>query len=90
MNNPTHPTKHAEIAAAKTATVPKSLSHNPWELIEVGATVLYRASKDEGWFECKVLEKKNGNTLVLKWKDYPGFPPFDARRTAVGLICTVK
>lgn len=90
MNNPTRSEKHAEIAAAKTAQPAKALSHNPWELIEVGATVLYRASKDEGWFECKVLEKKAGNTLVLKWKDYPGFPAFDARRTAVGLICTVK
>ena len=73
----------------------KPPSHNPWDAIEIGSTVLYRESKAkaeaEGWFECTVIAiSKDGRTLSLRWRDYPAFKPFDVRRLAVGLICIVK
>ena len=89
MNNPTHPAKHAEIAASKTPEPPKTLSHNPWDvMIEVNSVVLYRASKAEGWFEC-VVTKVGKKTIHLKWRDYDGFKPFEVQRLSVGLICKV-
>lgn len=91
MNNPTHPDKHPQIAAAKAAEPTKASSPNPWDVIEVGATVLHRASKDEGYFECSVTAiSKDKKTLTLKWRDYPSFKPFDVRRLSVGLVCKLS
>lgn len=90
MNNPTRPEKRPDIAEQKTDEASKTLSHNPWSLLEIGATVLYRASKDEGWFEAKIIAVKDEKTFTLKWRDYPGFEPFNVRRTAVGLLCKVS
>jgi hypothetical protein len=93
MNQPTRPEKPADSTSAK-ATPDKETASNkappahPWDAIGVGRTVLYQASKAEGWFECLVTAiSKDGKTLTLKWRDYTGFKPFDVRRLSVGLIC---
>ena len=89
MSDPTKPQKPTETAPKPPGTS-KPPSHNPWDAIEPGHTVLYRASKDEGWFECVVTAvSKDGRKLTLKWRDYQGFKPFDVRRLSVGLICKV-
>ena len=64
---------------------------SPWDAIEVGATVLWRASKDEGWFESTVVStSKDRKVLTLRWRDYPKLPPFTAKRFDVGIISKIQ
>ena len=63
---------------------------SPWELIVVGSSVLYCADPKEGWFPCKVVGvSADGKKLTLKWRDFPKFPEFEAKKIAVGLIAKV-
>jgi len=84
-------TKDTETPKATTPATAKTLSHNPWSLIEPGATVLYCEARGEGWWPCTVKGKSDdGKFLQLKWKDGAGLPEFKAKTVDVGLICKVK
>jgi len=64
---------------------------SPWDAIEVGATVLWQASKDEGWFESTVVStSKDRKVLTLRWRDYPKLPQFNVKRFDVGIICKIQ
>ena len=76
----------ASITAAK-ADAQKPSPQDPWEKIELGATVLYQENKGDGWWECIVVAiSKDQKTLTLKWRDYKLYPPLDVKRTKVGLL----
>ncbi len=57
----------------------------PWSEIEPGAIVLARAGRDEGWWECVVVEVDGGGAVQLQWRDYPG-ESFRRSITCVGLL----
>lgn len=62
-----------------------------WEAIEVGQTVLWQTDPEEGYFPCIVVSlSKDRQHLNLRWRDYPKLPEFKAKRTAVGLLRTVR
>ena len=64
---------------------------NPWEMIEVGSTVLWQSDPGEGYFPCSVVGMSNDRKmLTLKWIGYPKLPTVQAKRNAVGLIAVVK
>jgi hypothetical protein len=57
----------------------------PWSEIESGSIVLARAGRDEGWWECVVIEVDGGGAVQLQWRDYPG-EPFRRSISCVGLL----
>ena len=56
-----------------------------WDAIKPGHIVLAKDSLVEGWWEAVVVER-SGDTIALRWRDYPGHPKFSVRATAVALI----
>ena len=79
--------------ASKPAEAAKTLSHNPWDLIEVGSTVLCQSpDPGDGFYPCTVTAVKNTTILTVKWIGYSTatYKPFDVSRNEVGLICKVK
>ena len=88
----------AAVPAAKPAEPPATPAvtaepgfKSAWHAIEVGATVLWRASKDEGWFEAVVVTiSKDRKVLTMRWRDYPKLPNFNVKRFDVGIICKIQ
>jgi hypothetical protein len=44
-----------------------------WDDISVGHLVIAQASVEEGWWEAIVIARE-GDTLTMRWRDYPGYP----------------
>ena len=61
-------------------TLPKT-----WDDLAPGHLVIAQDSVADGWFEA-VLVKRDGDTLTLKWRDYPSQPEFDRPTTAIALL----
>lgn len=61
-------------------TLPKS-----WSELAPGHLVLAQDSIEDGWFEA-VITKRDGDTLTVKWRDYPGVPEFERPITAIALL----
>ena len=61
-------------------TLPKT-----WDDLAPGHLVIAQDSVADGWFEAVVV-KRDGDTLTLKWRDYPSQPEFDRPITAVALL----
>jgi hypothetical protein len=60
-----------------------------WSTISVGSTVLCYDRSFAGepcWCAAIVTAARNGNTLTVRWRDYPGFKPFTVERRAVALL----
>jgi hypothetical protein len=59
-----------------------------WALIKVGTVVLCRDDSDEpAWWECVVMAiGKDGENLVMRWRDWPTLKSFSAQRHAVALV----
>jgi hypothetical protein len=75
---------------AETASAAGKPFLSPWDAIEIGATVLWHASKDEGWFEAIVVKiSKDRKVLTMRWRDYPKLPQFNVKRFDVGIICKI-
>ncbi len=62
------------------ATFPKN-----WDDLAPGHLVIAQDSVADGWFEA-VLVKRDGNSLTLRWRDYPSQPEFIRPTTAVALL----
>ena len=72
---------------APAASPAKAVPTDPWDKIELGATVLYQENKGDGWWECIVAGiSKDQSTLTLKWRDFKLYKPFDVKRIRVGLL----
>jgi hypothetical protein len=56
-----------------------------WDDISVGHLVIARDDADAGWWEAIVTDRA-GDTLTMRWRDYPGHPKFVQHRTAVALL----
>lgn len=60
---------------------------SPWTDIVVGSIVLASDSKEDGWFECVVAGVEgDGQTLHLRWRDFPEYPHFTKPISRVGLL----
>jgi len=86
--------KSAELPASDSpvpepVTAPQS---DPWETIGVGSVVLaFEEDKDgAGWWEAVVIAvSKDGNTLSLRWRDWPDARKVSRARHKVGLLAPV-
>jgi hypothetical protein len=56
-----------------------------WDAIKPGHLVLAQDSLVEGWWAAVVVDR-TGDKVTLRWRDYPGWPKFGVRATAVALI----
>ena len=56
-----------------------------WDDLAPGHLVIAQDSVADGWFEA-VLVKRDGDTLTLRWRDYPSQPEFIRPTTAVALL----
>jgi hypothetical protein len=65
---------------------PPDLPRN-WREIAPGHLVIAQESLEDGWWEAIVLER-NGDTLTLRWRDYPNQAKCVRHRAAVALIST--
>jgi hypothetical protein len=66
--------------AATTETLPRN-----WDEVAQGHLVLARETRECGWWEAVVIERKR-DLLTLRYRDYPDHPNFVRRRSAVALI----
>jgi hypothetical protein len=56
-----------------------------WDDLAPGHLVIAQESLADGWFEA-VVKKRNEDTLVLQWRDYPSQPEVTRPITAVALL----
>jgi hypothetical protein len=56
-----------------------------WDDINVGHLVIAQANAEEGWWEAIVIAR-DGDTLTMRWRDFPGHPKLVQHRTAVALL----
>lgn len=60
---------------------------DPWASIKVGSVMLALETPGVGgWFESVVLSMGKGDTLTLRWKNYPKIKPFTAKRRDVAIL----
>jgi len=62
--------------------------HDPWADIKVGSVVLGQDDSDEpGWWEAVVVSiSKDGDTLTVRWRDYPKQKQATYKRHEVSLL----
>ncbi len=64
---------------------------DPWDMIEVGGTVLCEEAPGEGFYLSKVVGMSSDRKLLTcAWLGYPKLPQFKVKRIAVGLVAIVK
>ena len=56
-----------------------------WEDLAAGHLLIAQDSIADRWFEA-VLVKRDGDSLILRWRDYPSQPEFSRPITAVALL----
>lgn len=72
--------------AGQPRTVPQA---DPWAALGIGSVVVaYDEDEEgEGWWEAVVIAvSKDGDTLSLRWKDYPKEPKVSRPRRKVGIL----
>jgi hypothetical protein len=57
-----------------------------WDDIAVGHAVIAHESAENGWYDATVVEH-NGDSCVLKWRDYPRDRRFTRHRRTLALRC---
>lgn len=84
-NAPSDPVKPSIEAPTSEAATPSPALPRTWDEVAVGQLVLVQESRDDGWFECIVLDRKN-DIVTLRWRDYPKFKPFSLHIASIALI----
>jgi hypothetical protein len=56
-----------------------------WDDISVGHLVIAQTNAEDGWWEAIVTDRA-GDSLTMRWRDFPGYPKFVQHRTAVALL----
>jgi hypothetical protein len=67
------------VTSAPVARLPRD-----WDSITEGDLVLYEEAPHEGWWEALVVAR-DGDTLTLKYRDYPKLPSFRCQFRSVAL-----
>ena len=57
-----------------------------WSAIKLGSVVLASESKEDGWWEAKVVEAKPNDVFILQWSDYPDYERFVRHRERLALM----
>lgn len=62
--------------------------HRPtdWTDIALGSVVLATEGPQEGWFESVVVELRDDNIFLVRWRDWPDEPHFARHRNQLGLL----
>ncbi len=76
----------AEDPATPPAPTPGIDLPKDWSAIKVGSVVLASESKDDGWWEAKVIEAKPNDVFQLVWLDFKDYPPFVRHRERLALM----
>jgi hypothetical protein len=58
---------------------------NSWDAVAPSHVVLAQDTIEDGWFEA-VVTKRDGDTLTVKWRDYPSVHEFERPITAIALL----
>jgi hypothetical protein len=56
-----------------------------WDEIAPGHLVIARETLECGWWEAVVVER-TGDLVVVRYRDYPQYPPMLRHRSAIALI----
>jgi hypothetical protein len=75
----------AKVAAETADGKPPAAPPKSWNEIGPGHVVIAQQSPEDGWFEAIVVES-SGDTLTLRWRDYPRERRLIRNRLAVGLM----
>lgn len=72
-------------------TEPLAITYrDPWDMIEIGGSVLCEEEPGEGYYLCKVVGmSKDRKILTCAWAGYK-LPHFQVKRSLVGLIGVIK
>lgn len=82
VNTKTNAPPAVSLAKAAEPTVPI-----PWSQVATGSVVLASDVQDDGWWECIVeAVEAEGDTLVLRWRDFPGLDTFRKPLARVGIL----
>lgn len=76
----------ADDPALPPAPIPGIDLPKDWNAIKVGSVVLASESRDDGWWEAKVIEAKPNDVFILRWSDYPDYGPFVRHRERLALM----
>jgi len=76
----------AEAAKIADAVPEKFTLPEDWTKLVVGNLVLAYDPDDEAWFDAFIVEVKNSEDVVLRWREWPELPNFVRRRTRVALL----
>jgi hypothetical protein len=79
--------KPSDQATETTTSAPPLAQGYPrdWDDISVGHLVLAQEGAGGGWWEAIVIAR-DGDTLTMRWRDYPRYPKVMQNRTAVALL----
>lgn len=85
----TEPSPGGNVETAAKPPVTKPPANVPalpkdWSSLTIGHLVIARDPVFEGWWEA-VVANRDGDTLTLRWRDYPRLPTFQRPVTAVAL-----
>lgn len=58
---------------------------NSWTEIKAGSFVLSQFASDDAWYEC-IVQQRVGDMLVVRWRDYPKYPPALRHCATVALL----
>jgi hypothetical protein len=76
----------ADDPALPPAPIPGIDLPKDWSAIKVGSVVLASESREDGWWEAKVVEAKPNDVFILRWSDYPDLEPFVRHRERLALM----
>lgn len=77
----------AEVAAAAAAKSKNYRLPKDWSGFKPDDLVLATEGGDQdGWFECVIVDAKDQNALVLRWRDWEDEPTFERRASEVALM----
>ena len=82
-----NPTETSAPTSDQSSPAPSVAEGYPrdWDDINVGHLVIAQEDAASGWWEAIVIAR-DGDTLAMRWRDYPGHPKFVQHRTAVALL----
>jgi hypothetical protein len=83
-DNPTETSAPNPDAASPAPSVAEGYPRD-WDDISVGHLVIAQTNVEDGWWEAIVIAR-DGDTLTMRWRDFPGYPKLVQHRTVVALL----
>jgi hypothetical protein len=83
-DNPTETSTPNSDPASPTPSVAQGYPRD-WDDIGIGHLVIAQTNAEDGWWEAIVTDRA-GDSLTMRWRDFPSYPKFVQHRTAVALL----